>query len=78
MLLWRVVVLGVCVRMSLRSLECRSARLCMLDGVSFFVPRNWGQVQSPTIGGSATLTNMSSFFVLLRRCVRLRLLRHCV
>ena len=35
MVLWLVIVLGVCVRMSLRRLECRSASLSMLDGVSF-------------------------------------------
>ena len=52
-------MLGVCVRMSLRRLECRSARLCMLDGVSFFVPRSWGHVLSPPIGGYAFVNIIS-------------------
>ncbi len=52
-------MLGVCVRMSLCKLECGSGRLCMLDGLSFFVPRNWGHVLSPLIGGSASANVMS-------------------
>ena len=58
MVLCRVVLLGVCVRMSLCKLACRSARLCMLNGVSFLVPRNWGHVLSPLIGGSASVNIM--------------------
>ncbi len=62
MVLWRVVVLGVCVRMSLCRLECRSARLCMLGDVSILVPRIWGHVLSPLIGGSAYANVMSPVF----------------
>ena len=62
MVLWRVVLLGVCVRMSLCKLECRSARFCMLSGVSFFVSRIWGHVLSPLIGGSASVNVMSGVF----------------
>ena len=62
MVLWRVVLLGVCVRMSLCKLECRSARLCMLGGMSFLVPRIWGHVLSPLIGGSASVNVMSGVF----------------
>ncbi len=71
-------VLGVCVRMSLRRLECRSARLCVLGDVSFLVPRIWGHVLSPLIGGSAYVNVMSGFFVLLRLRARLCLLRRRV
>ena len=49
MVMWQVMLLGVCVRMSLCKLECRSARLCMMDGVFFWVPRIWGHVRSPLI-----------------------------
>jgi len=59
MVLWRVVVWGVCVRMILRRLECRSASLSMLDGVSFFVPRSWGQILIPPTSGSASVNIMS-------------------
>jgi hypothetical protein len=62
MVLWRFVVLGVCVRMSLCRLECRLARLCMLGDVSFLVPRIWGHVLSPLIGGSASVNVMSAVF----------------
>jgi hypothetical protein len=41
----------VCVQMSLRRLECMSASLSMLGGVSFLVSRSWGQVLSPPTGG---------------------------
>jgi hypothetical protein len=58
MVLLRVVVMGVCVRMSLRRLECRSASLSMLDGVSFFFPRSWGQVLTPPTGGSVSVNIM--------------------
>jgi hypothetical protein len=46
---WLVVVLDVCVRMSLHRLECKSANLVMLGGVSFPFFRVWGQVLSPPI-----------------------------
>jgi hypothetical protein len=59
MVLCRVVLLVVCIWMSLCKLECRSARLCMLDGVSFFVPHSWGHVLSPLVGGSASVNIMS-------------------
>jgi len=45
--------------MSLCKLECRSARLYMLDGVSFLVPRIWEHVLSPLIGGFAYVNIMS-------------------
>jgi len=53
------VVLNVCVRMSLRKLECKSANLVMLDGVSLLVFRVWGRILSPPTGGSA-LVNIPS------------------
>ncbi len=62
MVLWHVVVLGVCVRMSLCKLEWRSARFCMLGVVSFLVPRICGHVLSPLIGGSASTNVMSGVF----------------
>ncbi len=62
MVLWHVGVLGVCVRMSLCRLECRSARLCMLGAVSFLVPRICGHVLSPLIGGSASANVVSRVF----------------
>jgi hypothetical protein len=71
-------VLGVCVRMSLCRLECRSARLCMLGDVSFLVTRILGHVLSPLISGFASANFMPEVFVLLRRCARLCLLRRCV
>jgi hypothetical protein len=56
---WLVVVLSVYVRMSLRRLECRSARLFMLNGVSFIGFLIWGQVLSPpTTGGFASVNIM--------------------
>ena len=58
-MLWRVVVLDVCVRMSLRRLECRSANLVTLGGVSFLVFFLWSQVLSPPICGSASVNIMS-------------------
>ena len=61
-MLWRVVVLDMCVRMSLCRLEYKSARLCMLGDVSFWVPRIWGHVLSPLIGGSASVNVMSAIF----------------
>ena len=64
MMPWLVVGLDVSVRMSLRRLECKSARLCMLAGVSFFVPRSWGQVLSPPIVGSASVNIMYEFLCL--------------
>ncbi len=36
-----------------------SAKFCMLGDVSFSVPRIWGHVQSPLIGGSASVNMMS-------------------
>ena len=62
MVLWRVMLLGVCVRMSLCRLECRSARLCVLGVLSFLVPLIWGHVRSPLIGGSAYVNSMSGVF----------------
>ncbi len=59
------MVLDVCVRMSLRRLECRSANLVTLGGVSFFIFLVWGQVLSPPICGSASVNIMSGFFVSL-------------
>ena len=53
------MVLDVCVRMSLRKLECRSANLATLGGVSFLVFLIWGQVRSPPTGGSASVNIMS-------------------
>ena len=58
MVLCRVVVLGVCARMSLCRLECRSARLCMLVVVFFLVPRILGHVLSPLICGFASVNIM--------------------
>ena len=48
----------VCVRMSLRMLECKSASLVMMDGVSFPCFRVWDQVLSPPTGGSASVNIM--------------------
>jgi hypothetical protein len=59
MVLWGVVVLGVCVRISFCRLEFMSVKLCMLGDVSFLVPRIWGHVPSPLIGGSASVNIMS-------------------
>jgi len=49
----------VCVRMSLRRLEGRSASLSMLGGVSVFVSRSWCEVLIPPTGGSASVNIMS-------------------
>ncbi len=62
MVLWRDVVLVVCVRISLCKLEWRSAKSCMLDVVSSLVPRICGHVLSPFIGGSAYVNVMSEVF----------------
>ena len=43
MVLWQVVLVGVCFRISLCRLECRSVRLLVLGVLSFLVPRIWGQ-----------------------------------
>jgi len=59
MVLWRAVLLGVCVRISLCKLECRSAKLCVMGVLSFLIPRIWGHVLSPLIGGSASVNIMS-------------------
>ncbi len=60
MLPWRVVVLDVCARMSLHTLECdKSASLVMLGGVPLPFVRVWGQVLSPPTGGSASVNIMS-------------------
>jgi hypothetical protein len=48
-----VVELEVCVRMGLRSLECRSASLVMVGGESLLGVHIWGQDLSPPTGGSA-------------------------
>ena len=69
MVLWRVVVFGMCVPMSLCRLEWRSAKLCMLDVVSFLVSRIWGHVLSPLIGGSASV-NVLSFDNAACGCIR--------
>ncbi len=53
------MVLDVCARMILRSLECRSANLVTLGGVSLLVILIWGQVLSPPIGGSTSVNVMS-------------------
>jgi len=53
------VVLDVCVRMSLRKLECKSASLVMIGGVPFPFCRVWGQALSPPTGGSALVNVMS-------------------
>ena len=53
------MVLGVCVRMSLRRLECKSASLVMIGGVPFSFCRVWGHVLSPPTGGSASVKIMS-------------------
>jgi hypothetical protein len=37
MVLWRFVLLGVCFRMSLCRLGCRSVRLCVVGVLSFLV-----------------------------------------
>jgi hypothetical protein len=58
-----VVVLEVCVRVSLRRLEYRSASLVMVGGESLIVVRIWGQVLSPPTGGSALVNIMSGVFV---------------
>ena len=49
----------MCVRVSLRRLECRSICLVMFDGESLLAARIWGQVLSPPPGGS-TLANIMS------------------
>ena len=71
-------MLGVRVRISLCRLECRSARLCMPGDASFLIPRIWGHVLSPLIGGFASVNVMPGVFVLLRLRARLCLLRRCV
>ncbi len=48
-------MLDACDRISLRRLECRSANLVTLGGVSFLVFLVWGQVLSPPTGGSASM-----------------------
>jgi len=78
MMLWWVMLLGVCFRMSLCRLECRSDRLCVLGVLSFLVPRIWGHVRSPLMGGSASVIIMFGVFSLLQRRERLRTLLRCV
>ena len=51
-------MLGLCVLMISRRLECRSASLSMLGVVSCLVLRSWGKVLSPPIGGSASVNIM--------------------
>ncbi len=48
-----VVELEECVRVGLRSLECRSASLVMVGGESLLGVHIWGQDLSPPTGGSA-------------------------
>jgi hypothetical protein len=45
--------------MILRKLECKSASMVMLGGVSLLVFRVWGQVLSPPTGGSASVKILS-------------------
>ena len=59
MVLWRVMVLGVCLRMSLCRLEWRYARLCVVGVLSLLVPLSFGHARSPLIGGSASVNMMS-------------------
>ncbi len=73
MVLWRVLVLGVCVRMSLRRPEFRLGMLWVLGDVSFLVPCIWGHVLSPLIGRSASVNVMSgvfSFYDVACGCIR--------
>ena len=53
------MVLDECVRMNLRKLECKSAKLVMLGGVSLLGFRIWGQILSPPTGGSTSVKIMS-------------------
>ena len=62
MVLCRVVLLGVCFRMSLGRFECRSVMLCVVGVLSLLVSRIWGHVLSPLIGGSASVNMMSGGF----------------
>ena len=69
---WLVVGLHVCVRMSLRKFECKSASLVMGGGESLLIFQFWGQVLSPPRGGSALVNNMSGIlcpFTTLRTVV---------
>ena len=59
---WEFVALVMCVLMRLRRLECRSACLVTLGGVSLLVLRVWGQVLSPLTGGSPSVNIMPSLF----------------
>jgi len=68
---WLVVVLGVCVRMSLRKLECKSASFVMIGGVSFPFCRVWGHALSHPTGGSTSVNIMWGFCVPLPHCGRL-------
>ena len=52
-------MLDVCDRMSFCRLECKSANLATLGGVSLLVFRYWGQVLSPPSDGSASVKIMS-------------------
>jgi len=56
---WLDVVLKLCVRMSFRMLECKSASLVMIGGVPFPFCRVWGQSLSPPTGRSASVNIMS-------------------
>ncbi len=58
-----VSALGICVRVSLRKLECRSASLVILGGVSLFIFWSWGHVPSPPTGGFASVNIMSFDYV---------------
>ena len=53
------MVLDVCARMIFRRLECRSANLATLGGVSLLVLLIWGRVLSPPTGGFASVNIMS-------------------
>ncbi len=75
---WLDGALEVCVRMSFRKLDCKSASLVMIGGVPFPFCRVWDQDLCPPTGGSASVNIMSGFCVLLSRYERLCMLLHCV
>jgi hypothetical protein len=54
-----VVGLDVCVRMSLRKLECKSVSLVMIGGESLLIFRICGQILNPPTGGSVSVNIIS-------------------
>ena len=56
---WLVVVLAVCVRVSLRRFECRSASSVVVGVESLLFVRIWGQVLSPPTAGLVSVNIMS-------------------